>query len=268
MCRHELHRDAARPDPRQLPHPPHLLFRQALHRGGAAARVQALPARAEGRLSGATLARVRAGGRRDATMRVDCGLQFIPFFWCLGGSAAGWPLGAGALRYARSVRWRGRAVYGGRDVGAAGSSGALRRAQRSSGAGASLRVWAGRNESRAEARRAADLTVGTRREAGDAGLSGDAVQASCWAQGDSGRHFMVGSAHSECGASRSALCCSLAKRYSHLLHANNESVARMPSTASARRCLGPVEGLYRVPRTTPAPMSAEGMSACPRHTAL
>jgi len=41
--RHQLHRDAARADPRQLPHPPHLFLRPPLLRGGAPARVQALP---------------------------------------------------------------------------------------------------------------------------------------------------------------------------------------------------------------------------------
>jgi len=42
--RHQLHRDVAGADPRQLPHPPHLLLRPPVLRGGAAARVQAVPA--------------------------------------------------------------------------------------------------------------------------------------------------------------------------------------------------------------------------------
>ena len=47
--RHQLRGDAAGPDPRQLPHPPRLLLRPALQRGGATGRVQALPPRpAEG----------------------------------------------------------------------------------------------------------------------------------------------------------------------------------------------------------------------------
>merc|ERR1711964_530241 len=46
--RHELHRDAARADSRQLQAPPHLLLGPALLRGGAPARVQALLAGAEG----------------------------------------------------------------------------------------------------------------------------------------------------------------------------------------------------------------------------
>ena len=49
-CRHQLHRDAARAAACKLPHPPHLLLGQAVHRGGAPTGVQALPARAEGRL--------------------------------------------------------------------------------------------------------------------------------------------------------------------------------------------------------------------------
>ena len=47
--RHQLRGDAAGPDPRQLPHPPRLLLRPPLQRGGAPRRVQALPPRpAEG----------------------------------------------------------------------------------------------------------------------------------------------------------------------------------------------------------------------------
>ena len=47
--RHQLRGDAPGPDPRQLPHPPRLLLRPALQRGGAPRRVQALPPRpAEG----------------------------------------------------------------------------------------------------------------------------------------------------------------------------------------------------------------------------
>merc|ERR1711907_527934 len=46
--RHELHRDAARSDPRELPVAPHLLLRPPLLGGGVAARIQALLAGAEG----------------------------------------------------------------------------------------------------------------------------------------------------------------------------------------------------------------------------
>merc|ERR1719399_2655320 len=55
--RHELHRDAARADPRELPHPPHLLLGPPLLRRRTPAGVQALPADPEGR------------GRRGAARR-------------------------------------------------------------------------------------------------------------------------------------------------------------------------------------------------------
>lgn len=52
--RHELYRDSAGADPRELPHPPHLLLRPPLLRGGAAARVQALLAHHQAGRTGAT----------------------------------------------------------------------------------------------------------------------------------------------------------------------------------------------------------------------
>ena len=55
--RHELHRDAARADPRELPHPPHLLLGPLVLGGGAAAGVQVVFADPEGR------------GRRGAARR-------------------------------------------------------------------------------------------------------------------------------------------------------------------------------------------------------
>merc|ERR1712146_102144 len=69
MGRHELHRDPARPDPCELPDPAHLLLRPALLRGGAAARVQALLARAE--KSG-----LRVGGPETGP---SCGAKVGPF---------------------------------------------------------------------------------------------------------------------------------------------------------------------------------------------
>merc|ERR1711934_1246478 len=47
--RYQLHRDPPCADPCELPHPPYLLLRPPLLRGGAPPRVQALPPRPEAR---------------------------------------------------------------------------------------------------------------------------------------------------------------------------------------------------------------------------
>ena len=74
--RHELHRDAARADPRELPHPPHLLLGPLVLGGGAAAGVQAVFADPEGRGRRGAARRalkrvIRCSAHRACSVKVD-----------------------------------------------------------------------------------------------------------------------------------------------------------------------------------------------------